>query len=220
MSWTLATQIKQEAEEFLNQEGQRGKMPQGPGVDDNTKSSGASANKKGPLHGGITSNTCSTPRSMQSTTTSSPGKRIRHVTFQTLSPLAPGNDGDDSSSDESSTSSQSTSASDEGSTSGTSASGTRKIKSNRRKHKSRSMSSKGSVVSDTLKSTLSQLSIDYAKSKSKPMIKISMADILGFDGTVKSWKSHYTSMLTTYALGRKAHLLTVRSKQDKKEHLM
>ncbi len=177
--------------------------------DSSADSSGPDTDQASSLHGPKSTKGSTTPESTRSAR-SSPGKKIKHVSFakaaeQTTTGAGGGDDG-------SSSSSSSSLSSDEDSSSSSS-------KAARKKKGDKSKSSKSSLA-DTLVSTLDRMSTDVSGATSaKPMVKLNLADIKEYDGGDKTWKPFFQSILSGFTLSRKGHLLNVRGKKAVKRHL-
>ena len=177
--------------------------------DSSADSSGPDTDQESSLHGPSSTKGSTTPTSTRSAR-SSPGKKIKHVSFakasdKTTTDAGGGDDG--------SSSSSSSSLSSDGGSSSSSSKAARKKKGNKSK------SSKASLA-DTLVSTLDRMSTDVSGATSaKPMVKLNLADIKEYDGGDKTWKPFFQSILSGFTLSRKGHLLNVRGKKAVKRHL-
>ena len=183
------------------------KSPRSPSA----SSSGLDTDQEGSFHGAQGSG-LTTPKGSTRSARSSPGQKIKHVSFDQESPKVStvtggGGDGDDGSSSSSSSLSSEEDSSSEASSI---------IKT--RKKKAKGKSSKSSMA-DTLVSTLDRMSVDVSTVTTKPLVKLNLADIKEYDGGDKTWKPFYQSILSGFTLSRKGHLLTVRGKKATKKHL-
>ena len=142
---------------------------------------------------------------------SSPGKRIKHVSFAKVPDVTSGSGGDGGG-DDGSSSSSSSSLSSEGDTSTSSSAGDKKKKARKKQ------GSSGSSLADTLDSTLDRMSLDRSKVTTKPMVKLDLSNIKDFDGKASSWKPFYQSIIGGFTLARQGHLLTVNGKRAIKKH--